>query len=482
MLPHAVIDHASAVVELLGRLVDGDRVTPLDEISLLSRGLSARDRHFVSRYLELDGRPCDTLEALGAQAGVTRERVRQIVQRFVDRTSCRRPPLPICEVAVATLRDTAGPVTLERWNEQLPEPIRLKAPSDLTALRTLERWGWLPENTWLRADGLVLVVPGQGQAEIGRAFLQRVTPLLRDAMAVGAASVGQLSMALQQPRAVIASLLRSSDRWEQVDDDWYVLKKSTGHLLPRIAAKMLVVLGPLTVDQIRSGLRRYRGGRYRRRLEVPPRPILRKVLKAAGMRLTESGDVVNLGEVPSRVTLNGGEAALVDAFRDKAVLTLHEVAAAVKERGLSEALGKYLLTSSPLITRLTYGLYGLRGRRATHAEIEAAAARLAEQSASSLVDQRFQVDGSVLVRYRLPMDRDLVTFYIRSGMIPEGVWTLADAPGRQPILVRASYVTGLQRVGRRMKKAGATEIEVRFDIGRGEVTVGISQRGERRYG
>jgi len=297
-------------------------------------------------------------------------------------------------------------------------------------------------------------------------------------MGVGAASVGHLSMALERPRAVVASLLRSSGRWEQVDDDWYVLKGCGGYLLPRIAAKMLAVLGPLTLDQVRSGLRRYRESKLRQRLKVPPRPILRRVLQAGGMRVPEHSDVVDLVEVPFHVTLSAGEAALVDALRNNGVLTLHEVVSAIKERGLSEALGRYLLTSSPLITRITYGLYALRGRRVTHAEIETAAGRLTEQSEPSLVDQRFQVDGSVLARYRLPADRDLVTFYVRPGMIPEGVWTLVDVHGREPILVRSTYVTGLQQVGRRMKKAGATEIELRFDVGRGEVTVAVATRGE----
>jgi len=471
MLEHAVIAHASAVVELLGRLVEGIRVTPLDEISLLSRGLSPRDRIFVSRYLELDGRPGDTLEALGAQAGVTRERVRQIVQRFSDRTTRLRPPLPICEAAVATLRALPGPTTLELWNEQLPELVRADSPSDLTALRTLESWGWLPKSTWLHAGGIVLVVPEESQEENGRRFLRQVSAALRRAMALGAASVRQLSLVLDQPRTVVESLLRSSGRWEQVDGEWFVLRECEGYLLPRVAAKMLAVLGPLTLDQIRSGLRRYRDGRFRQRLEVPPRPILRRVLQAAGMRVLEDGDVVNLVEAPSHITLSGGEAALLDAFRDKGVLTLHEVVSAIKEQGLSEAMGSYLLTSSPLVSRVTYGLYALRGRRVTHAEIDIAAGRLIEQSKRSLVDQQFQVDGSVLARYRLPADRDLVTFYIRPGMIPEGGWTLIDAHGRESILVRSTYVTGLQQLGRRMRRAGATEIDLRFDVGRGEVRV-----------
>jgi len=201
-------------------------------------------------------------------------------------------------------------------------------------------------------------------------------------------------------------------------------------------------------------------------------------MNAAGMRVSENGDVVDLREVPCYVRLNGGEAALVDAFRDNGVLTVHEVVSAMRERGLSEALGRYLLTSSPLITRVTYGLYALRARRVIHAEIETAAGRLNEQSEPSLVDQQFQLDGSVLARYRLPADRDLVTFYIRPGMIPEGVWTLVDVHGREPILVRSTYVTGLQQVGRRMKKAGATEIEVRFDVGCGEVRVAVTGSGE----
>jgi sigma-70-like protein len=476
----AISGHLTALVPLLERLAQGQRLSILDEISLFYHGLSDRDRTFVVRYLGLDGQQGETLETLGAQAGVTRERVRQIVQRFIDRNSSLRPPLPICEATISVLKTAEGPLTLDRWSEELPEVLRPDSPSVLNALRTLERWGWLAENTWLRAGGFLLVVPGMGREELGREFLRRVTPALRNAMALGAASVAQLSLALHEQRTAVESLLRSSGRWEQADGDWFVLKESRGYLLPHVAEKMLAILGPLTVDQLRSGLRRYRESKFRQRLEVPPRQILRRVLKAAGMRVSENGDVVDLLEVPSYVKLNGGEAALVDVFRDNGVLTVHEVVSTIRERGLSEALGRYLLTSSPLITRVTYGLYALRGRRVTHAEIEIAAGRLNEQSEPSLLDQRFQVDGSILARYRLPTDRDLVTYYVRPGMIPEGVWTLVDAQAREPILVRSTYVTGLQQVGRGMKKAGATEIEVRFDVGRGEVRVAAATSGERR--
>ncbi len=453
MRPSTVTGHVAAILVVLERLVEGHSVSILDEVSLFYHGLSDRDRTFVVRYLGLDGQPGETLEVLGAEAGITRERVRQIVQRFIDRNSPLRPPLPICEVTVAVLKNTEGPLTLDRWSEELPDVLRPNSPSVLSALRTLERWGWLGENTWLRAGGFLLLVPGVGREEVGREFLRRVTPALRNAMALGAASVAQLSLALNQQRTVVESLLRSSGRWEQVDGDWFVLKESGGYLLPHVAEKMLAVLGPLTVDQLRSGLRRYRESKLRQRLDVPPRQILRRVLKAAGMRVSENGDVVDLLEVPSYVRLNGGEAALVDAFRDSGVLTVHEGVSAIR-------------------------LYALRGRRVTHAEIEIATGRLKEQSEPSLLDQRFQVDGSILARYRLPTDRDLVTYYVRPGMIPEGVWTLVDAHGREPILVRSTYVTGLQQVGRRMKNAGATEIAVRFDVGRGEVMVSVATGGE----
>jgi len=476
MRPAVALRHIGAVVTVLERLAEGQPVSILDEISLFFQGLSDRDRMFVVRYLGFDGKPDETLEVLGAQAGITRERVRQIVQRFIDRNSPMRPPLPICEATIRVLANTEGPLTLDRWHEELPDALRPDSPSALSSLRTLERWGWLGENTWLRAGGFALVIAGVGHEEVGREFLRVVTPALRGAMALGAASVGQLSVGMGQQRAVVESLLLSGGLWERVDGDWFVLRESRGHLLPRVAEKMLAVLGPLTVDQIRGGLRRYRESKFRRRLDVPPRAILRRVLQAGGMRVSENGDVVNLVEIPSDVTLSGGEAALLDAFRDKGVLTLHEVVGAIRERGFSEALGRYLLTSSPLISRMTYGLYALRGRRMTHADVATAAGRLTEQSERSLIDQQFQVDGSVLARYRLPADRELVTFYIRPGMIPEGVWTLVDGHGREPIMVRPTYVTGLQQVGRRMQKAGATEIEVRFDVGRTEVRVVVATK------
>src|SRR5436309_1488128 len=215
MRPPAVLRHVGAAVAILERLADGHPVSVLNEISLLFHGLSDRDRTFVVRYLSLDGKPDETLEALGAQAGITRERVRQIVQRFVDRNSSLRPPLPICEATIEVLKKAELPLTLEGWNEELPDLLRPDSPSALSALRTLERWGWVGENTWLRAGGFLVVVPGIGREEVGREYLRRVTRALRHAMALGAASVTQLSLALHEQRSAVESLLRSSGRWEQ---------------------------------------------------------------------------------------------------------------------------------------------------------------------------------------------------------------------------------------------------------------------------
>jgi Sigma-70, region 4 len=72
---------------------------------LATLGLAARQRRAVSRRLGWDGRPPGTLADAGDACGYTRERVRQLEERAIDRVARTRPRLPLTSAAVALLSD-----------------------------------------------------------------------------------------------------------------------------------------------------------------------------------------------------------------------------------------------------------------------------------------------------------------------------------------------------------------------------------------
>src|SRR5215217_5606790 len=88
-----------------GDLIEDDRaVAPDEETALQARSveltaalerLEARMRHVVERRFGLDGEPPQTLEDLGNQLGVTRERVRQLETRALRELRTEAPSLQL---------------------------------------------------------------------------------------------------------------------------------------------------------------------------------------------------------------------------------------------------------------------------------------------------------------------------------------------------------------------------------------------------
>src|SRR4051794_11141290 len=70
-------------------------------------GSAARQRRAVARRLGWDGGGPATLADAGAANGYTRERVRQLEERVVDRVGAARPELPVTRAALTVVRDAA---------------------------------------------------------------------------------------------------------------------------------------------------------------------------------------------------------------------------------------------------------------------------------------------------------------------------------------------------------------------------------------
>src|ERR1700724_971161 len=71
-------------------------------LELLGTGRNAR---IAARYYGFDGRGGGTLQTVGNEVGLTRERVRQIVTAASDRLSTGRPACPTLDRAIALVAD-----------------------------------------------------------------------------------------------------------------------------------------------------------------------------------------------------------------------------------------------------------------------------------------------------------------------------------------------------------------------------------------
>src|SRR3954451_14767084 len=70
-------------------------------------GLASRQRRAVARRLGWDGGAPGTLADAGKTVGYTRERVRNLELRVVERLTRSRPSLPVTQAALAVLGEAA---------------------------------------------------------------------------------------------------------------------------------------------------------------------------------------------------------------------------------------------------------------------------------------------------------------------------------------------------------------------------------------
>jgi hypothetical protein len=473
MSARSLLTHMRALISLFLRSYDREDISVRDEIDILLRPLNERNRHFVATYFRLYGDSSATLEDLGLTGGITRERVRQIVTKFKNYWVAVRPPMPICETAAERLNAQTKPVLVEEWYASLPDEIRHHGTNQLAALQTLSRWGWYPEQTWYRNVRLVLVASGGDRYAELKSRAREIISALARARNNGVADISELSSELGESEASTLRLLSISDEWIPASDKRYLLSDARQTLLGREARKMVSLLGPLSLEVMRRGLARAKERRARKFAQLPSRALFPEVLKRAGLVLSENGMVY-----PDRresVTLAPGHQTVLHVLTEgPPVATVHEVVKRARETGLSEVSVKLYLGGSPYIERVAQGLYARRGRPVSHLDVEAAQIRLEGQYEGWLVDQRFDLDGSIAVVYEPDPEGEIRQFYIRRGMIPTGDWKEARTGG--PVRVRETYFTSRQ-VRAAVRAAVAVRIPyvtVRFQVATKVVTVSLT--------
>jgi hypothetical protein len=476
--------HLTNELGMFLRYQAGDPVSLVDELVPLVHHLArgrARDTLFAIRHLGLDGQRPDTLATLAAEAvpRLTRERVRQIVAAFEVRARRIRPPLPIFETILHAMSAHGKPLSLEELFVLTPEDLRPPTPPHFAVIRTLEKWGWLPASSWLELQSVRFVAAGPSRDNELRDYAKYFTGLVRTlnrrlrlSGAVRLAAIAGNSPVTAESLKIIA---RSSPYLEVRSDGWVLLLDCQGTLIARRARRVLDTLGGLPIDMLRGGLVRCAvPGRHRERLSVPPVSVLTEVLRRSGFDLATADSVVSLEAGRRRDDeLPTFEAAMLAFLRtDPPVKTRREVVEAVGRAGASSATAVYYLGSSPFVGRVAPSLYTLLGRRVSPFDCQSASARHERQNASSLRDVRFEIDGTIRLTYAVDLALGIGPFFLRASTVPEGRWRLLRAEAApSSLVVRQSYVTGLNEEVRALASHGARLVEVRFDSARREVRV-----------
>ncbi|MBI3493001.1 MAG: hypothetical protein HY047_14660 [Acidobacteria bacterium] len=339
------------------------KLTLEEELALVGAELSARDRDVVFDKLGFDGQGGCTLEEAGNAVGLTRQRVQQLIQRFLRQVQSRgRIYLPTFDRAVATVNSlapaTAAAVEARIKDEGLTtRPFRIEGV--LEAARIL---GCARTFVFDEIEGLRLVLK-EGQEELPR---QIISTARRITEHWGLGRIADVSEAISEKTGhfvsealVNAVVLPQKDfQWLDESGGWFWLTSVTRNRVVNQIRKILSAVPAVPIGELRHGVSRP----HRMQGVAPPKRVLTEICR----RLPEcvlDRDVVRRSEALAQdEDLSPTEAVFASVLRKFGGIAQRP---ALEEACLAAGVGRpmvwRILSYAPWMSKYATGVYGFRG-------------------------------------------------------------------------------------------------------------------------
>lgn len=312
-----------------------------------------------------------TLEAVGKELGITRERVRQIESKIIDRFPSHPIFMPQLEVTLRRLSELA-PISMSDAGETL---VR-----EGLATRPLSPQGLAKLAQMFQYDIDLSVETVNGIRILNAVRSTELTSLLQLARAAagryGAYNVEDLTARLpfDCSSSEARDLLTRFSTTDFLADTWFWVPDIPRgrERLRNVTRKILSVSDPIDVTTLRAGIRRLY--KWRRVEIVPPTEILRAYYAAhPEFEIDGRGLVSSVGSLNFRNELADVEKKLVEIFEESAtgVLDRHSLEQAARERHLNPNSLSVFTTYSPIIDHPALNAWTLRGRQIDPSAIEA---------------------------------------------------------------------------------------------------------------
>ena len=408
-LAEAVPDLHARVSEIAGKLLD----EALEEfLAKTARIDNTRIRAFMRRF-GFSGDAPSTLQETGAMLSITRERVRQLESSITKRFPPHPVFMPQLDLALELVLESS-PVGLAEAAELIQRQGLSSKPFDprglLSAAELCNREAPIRVDRVKRQ--LFVVANHQHQPR------DIVSIALRQAGASGIANVAEVfaqasSRNLDYDENKIRRILEDLPVIEFLTEDWFWHRqgKPNRNRLRNVARRMLSIVAPIDVNQLREGVRRYY--RYRSSsgtfgawpLIVPTRAAMLSFFRAHPEFTVDEKNQVNCaGELDFREELGDTEAVFVEILRSSPTCLLDRATLrdACMKRGMNMSTMSTNLTYSPIIAHPGTDIWSLRGVRVDPAAINALREANAERPRERRVlDHGWTDEGHLWIAVRL---------------------------------------------------------------------------------
>lgn len=354
-----------------------DRPRPLEDTltSILRHltGYSGRQVDALATRLGWLGEPPSTLQAAADVVGVTRERIRQMQQRFLRRVRWYPIALHSLDHAMDLLAKNA-PCTASDAQTLLRlhglARVDFHPASIIAAAITFGQ----PVRVWVDHHRQ-LVLP-LGTLDGGPDLRTLANVAKAQARAFGVANVQRVLAELDRrhvmlDRTVARHVLQTTHELEFLDTDWFWHRRGAvqRNRLRNATRQMLSVCSPLSVSDLREGLARVYGLRDKRHdrshsVAVAPSGVLRAFYRThPEFTIDAEGSVACLTPLDPRQELSPGQHMMVSVIRAApgCLMSRRACASTCIQRGMKQGTFALYLCYSPVVQRVDGDMLSLRG-------------------------------------------------------------------------------------------------------------------------
>lgn len=400
-----------------------DELLYLASVRDSNRKQSERNKQIVMKHFGWDGCGVKTLEEVGEEFGLTRERVRQLIVKFVRRIEWRVQRRKICHTP---LLDRA----LKFVTEELPKPaasIEAKLATEgitekpfrieglQTAAKLLRRT--IPFQIVIFEKKRFIVPPGLVEApKMIRSLAKKAiehwgVSTVSDIVSKIEEETGQF---VQVDFVVWVLFLLKGFTFLDKSHSWFWISSVPRNRLVNQIEKILSVASEIHIAELRTGIARHR----RMRGLAPPRPVLLNLCrKLSWCRVAGSIIAADPPLNWEKILSGTNEWAMALVLKEHGpVLSRASFEEICLELGLNRNSFSIVLGYSPIITKHAIGVYGLRGTKVSPGLVESLKPK--RISMSVLKDFGWTPEGEIWIALKLSR-----------GMISSGVFSVPAAMG-----------------------------------------------------
>jgi hypothetical protein len=323
---------------------------------------TGRNARIAARYYGFDGRGGGTLQTVGNEIGVTRERIRQIVTAASERLNTGGPVLPMLDRTIAFVVDrmpaAAGEIEAELRFQRLTSGL-FRLEGVINAAELLGRR--LPFSiTEVKGERLVHARDVPSVDMIVRIARRLISRWGMATISNVVAEAGEVESGVCDRKLVVSVLARLGGfRWLEQSAGWFWLSDNpyNNRVLNRIR-KILSIANPINISELPAGI----GRDYRMEgVSLPKRVLLEFCQQAPGLRVSDEAvkaePAVNPDDALSRV-----EKDVVHILSEHGgTIATSEFKSVCLGMGVNRQTFYHCLVNSPIISWRADGRYGLIG-------------------------------------------------------------------------------------------------------------------------